>query len=55
MQVLQYRQIRNLRNSRNSQSSFRPESPFFNAYINAGTISPARLWKHLGFTIMVNK
>jgi len=49
MQVLQYRQIRNLRNS---QSSIRPESPFSNAYVKTGTTSPARLWKHLGFTVM---
>lgn len=52
MQVSQYRQIRNLKKS---QVSFKPEYPFPNANIETGTIPPAKLWKHLGFTIMVNK
>ncbi|XP_011872732.1 PREDICTED: presenilins-associated rhomboid-like protein, mitochondrial [Vollenhovia emeryi] len=49
MQVLQYRQIRNLRRT---EISFKPESPLPNVHIETGAIPPARLWKHLGFTIM---
>ncbi|XP_018404752.1 PREDICTED: presenilins-associated rhomboid-like protein, mitochondrial isoform X1 [Cyphomyrmex costatus] len=48
MQVLQYRQIRSLKRSQ----IFKPESPFPNAHIETGTVSSAKLWKHLGFTIM---
>ncbi|KAG5306011.1 PARL protein, partial [Acromyrmex insinuator] len=47
-QVLQYRQIRSLKKSQ----IFKSESPFSNAHIETGTVSSAKLWKHLGFTIM---
>ncbi|KYM83321.1 Presenilins-associated rhomboid-like protein, mitochondrial [Atta colombica] len=47
-QVLQYRQIRSLKKSQ----IFKSESPFPKAHIEIGTVSSAKLWKHLGFTIM---
>ncbi|XP_012057293.1 PREDICTED: presenilins-associated rhomboid-like protein, mitochondrial [Atta cephalotes] len=47
-QVLQYRQIRSLKRSQ----IFKSESSFPKAHIEIGTVSSAKLWKHLGFTIM---
>lgn len=48
-QTIQYRQIRSLRKS---QISLKQGSPFLNVSVETGTLPPARLWKHLGFTIM---
>ncbi|XP_070157833.1 presenilins-associated rhomboid-like protein, mitochondrial [Polyergus mexicanus] len=50
LQTSQYRQIRNIRKSQTSLKQ--SESPFPNVHIETGTIQPAKLWKHLGFTIM---
>ncbi|XP_025266908.1 presenilins-associated rhomboid-like protein, mitochondrial isoform X2 [Camponotus floridanus] len=50
LQTPQYRQIRSLRRSQISLKQ--SASPFPNVHIESGAVQPARLWKHLGFTIM---